>query len=242
MLRFVAVELFVLVGVAFAMKSVRNISNLKKRCDKEIKQLADKKKELEQAEGKLTVAIAESKETIGALADEIKVFEAAVVALVKIMAEATEHVGKFDLADDKKKEHERAESKLTARITDSKETIAALANEMKVLEEAIVALGATVESYTGEADRTPYKYVEGTILNAAADLRLGHKTEELVQESCDADEDCIGYYQRSMKNGTLLYIKVTHGTEIVGVKTPIPEIMWAKLKVRSMSSIAAVEM
>ena len=47
MLRFVAVELFVLVGVAFAMKSVRNISNLKKRCDKEIKKLADKKKELE---------------------------------------------------------------------------------------------------------------------------------------------------------------------------------------------------
>ena len=33
MLRFVAVELFVLVGVAFAMKSVINISNLKKRCD-----------------------------------------------------------------------------------------------------------------------------------------------------------------------------------------------------------------
>ena len=71
MLRFVALELFVVVGVAIAMKSVRNIANLKQLCDKEIKKLADKKKELEQAEGKFTVAIAESKETIGALADEI---------------------------------------------------------------------------------------------------------------------------------------------------------------------------
>ena len=75
MLRFVAVELFVVVGVAFAMKSVRNKANLKQLCDKEIKKLADKKKELEQAEGKVTVAIADSKETIAALADEIKVFE-----------------------------------------------------------------------------------------------------------------------------------------------------------------------
>ena len=76
-LRFVALELFVVVGVAFAMKSVRNIANLKQLCDKEIKKLADKKKELEQAEGKVTVAIADSKETIAALADEIKVFEEA---------------------------------------------------------------------------------------------------------------------------------------------------------------------
>ena len=73
-------------------------------------------------------------------------------------------------------------------------------------------------------------YVKATIHKAAADLRLAHKTDELVQESCDADEDCIGYYQRT-NHGTLIYIKVTHGTEVVGVKTPIPEILWAKQKV-----------
>ena len=84
-----------------------------------------------------------------------------------------------------------------------------------------------IESYL-----SPNNYIKATIHKAAADLRLAHKTEELVQESCDADEDCIGYYQRS-KNGTLIYIKVTHGTEVVGVKTPIPEIMWAKQKVYS---------
>ena len=72
--------------------------------------------------------------------------------------------------------------------------------------------------------------MKATIHKAAADLRLAHKTEELVQESCDADEDCIGYYQRT-NHGTLIYIKVTHGTEVVGVKTPIPEILWAKQKV-----------
>ena len=77
MLRFVALELFVVVGVAFAMKPVRNRANLKQLCDKEIKKLADKKKELEQAECNVTVAIADSKETIAALADEIKVFEEA---------------------------------------------------------------------------------------------------------------------------------------------------------------------
>ena len=76
-LRFVALELFVVVGVAFAMKSVRNNANLKQLCDNEITKLADTKKELEQAEGKLTVAIADSKETIAALAHEIKVFEEA---------------------------------------------------------------------------------------------------------------------------------------------------------------------
>ena len=46
-------------------------------CDNEIKKLADNTKELEQAEGKLTVAIADSKETIAALADEINVFDEA---------------------------------------------------------------------------------------------------------------------------------------------------------------------
>ena len=80
-------------------------------------------------------------------------------------------------------------------------------------------------------DGSPNIYIKATIQNAAADLRLVHKTEELVQESCDADEDCIGYYQRS-SNGTLIYIKVTHGSEVVGVKLPIPEIQWAKQKVR----------
>ena len=79
------------------------------KCDKEITNFADKQNELEQAEGKLTVAIAESKETIGALADEIKVFEAAVVALVKIMAEATEHICKFfEFRDEQLKHAERA--------------------------------------------------------------------------------------------------------------------------------------
>ena len=80
-----------------------------------------------------------------------------------------------------------------------------------------------------DAHSKPY-YIKATIHNAAADLKLTHRTEELVQESCDADEEAIGYYKRSLQNGSCVYIKVVHGTETVGVSTPIAEILWAKQK------------
>merc|ERR1719324_1963881 len=56
--------------------------------------------------------------------------------------------GQFDLADDKKKALERAESKLTASIEDAKESIATLADEIKALGEAIADLDKTVAEAT----------------------------------------------------------------------------------------------
>ena len=54
----------------------------------------------------------------------------------------------FDLADDKKKELTRAEGKLTASITDAKESIATLADEIKELGAGIKALDKTVAEAT----------------------------------------------------------------------------------------------
>ena len=56
--------------------------------------------------------------------------------------------GQFDLADDKKKALERAESKLTASIADAKESIATLADEIKTLGENIEDLDKTVAEAT----------------------------------------------------------------------------------------------
>merc|ERR1719352_700672 len=51
----------------------------------------DKKKELERAEGKLTASIADSKESIATLTDEVKTLGANIKALDKSVAEATEN-------------------------------------------------------------------------------------------------------------------------------------------------------
>jgi len=56
--------------------------------------------------------------------------------------------GQFDLADDKKKELERTEGKLTASIADAKESIAAWVDEIKALGEGIKALDKTVAEAT----------------------------------------------------------------------------------------------
>jgi len=54
----------------------------------------------------------------------------------------------FDLADDKKKELERKEGKLTAKIEDAKETITTTADEIKTLGKAIADLDKTVAEAT----------------------------------------------------------------------------------------------
>jgi septal ring factor EnvC (AmiA/AmiB activator) len=56
--------------------------------------------------------------------------------------------GQFDIADDKKKELERKEGKLTAKIEDAKETIATTADEIKTLGKGIADLDKTVAEAT----------------------------------------------------------------------------------------------
>ena len=227
----------------FAQRCVRK-NNFKRCCDVEIKKLTNAVKELQHAKDKVTMAVAVSQKQIATLADEIKMFEAVIVTLVKTMAVAIKKFGKLDIANDKNKEHEQADGTLKAGLMDAQETIATLACAMKVLETTTLALQKKVirpepsmapelqiESYL-----SPNDYIKTTIYKAAADLRLAHKTEALVQESCDADEDCIGYYRRSMDDDTVRYIKVVSGTGTVGVEWPIPQITWAKLRIPAMTA------
>merc|ERR1719482_2143451 len=73
------------------LKSEQQDDNDKKEyCEMQLDQADDKKKALERTEGKLTAAIAESKDTIATLADEIAALNAGIAALDKSVAEATE--------------------------------------------------------------------------------------------------------------------------------------------------------
>ena len=66
---------------------------------------------------------------------------------------------KTEQNDDKKKELERTEGELTAEMTDSKDSIAALADEIKSLSAGIVALDKTVAEATEnrKEDNSDYK-------------------------------------------------------------------------------------
>merc|ERR1719375_192616 len=61
----------------------------KEYCEGQFDTADDKKKELVRAEGKLTAAIEDAKESIATLADEIKELAAGIKALDKTVAEAT---------------------------------------------------------------------------------------------------------------------------------------------------------
>jgi chromosome segregation ATPase len=73
------------------LKSEQQDDNDKKEyCEMQLDQADDKKKGLERDEGKLTAAIAESKDTIATLTDEVAALNAGIAALDKSVAEATE--------------------------------------------------------------------------------------------------------------------------------------------------------
>jgi len=63
----------------------------KEYCEMQFDTADDKKKELERAEGKLTASIADSKESIATLTDEVKTLGANIKELDKMVAEATEN-------------------------------------------------------------------------------------------------------------------------------------------------------
>jgi len=63
----------------------------KEYCEMQFDNADDKKKELERAEGKLTASIADSKESIATLTDEIKTLGANIKDLDKMVAEATDN-------------------------------------------------------------------------------------------------------------------------------------------------------
>jgi len=76
--------------VALMKEEQLDDENKKEYCLKQFDHADDKKKGLERTEGKLETAIAEAKESISTLTEEIKVLGEGIVALDKQVAEATE--------------------------------------------------------------------------------------------------------------------------------------------------------
>jgi len=76
--------------VALLGEEQKDDDNKKEYCAEQFDLAEDKQKELERAISQLEKAIAEAKEGISTLADEIKALEAGIVALDKSVAEATE--------------------------------------------------------------------------------------------------------------------------------------------------------
>merc|ERR1719436_1008885 len=85
----------------------------------------------------------------------------------------------FDLADDKKKGLERSVSNLEKAIAKGKETIAALAAEIKSLEEGIVALDKSVAEATEQRKEENTEYTELMANDAAAKELLGFARNRL---------------------------------------------------------------
>merc|ERR1719487_2541211 len=75
--------------VALLKQDQRDDDDKKEYCMAQFDTEDDKKKELVRAEGKLTVAIDDAKETIATLTDEIKTLGESIVELDKTVAEAT---------------------------------------------------------------------------------------------------------------------------------------------------------
>merc|ERR1719487_532289 len=75
--------------VALLKQEQRDDDDKKEYCMAQFDTADDKKKELVRAEGKLTVAIDDAKETIATLTDEIKTLGESIVELDKTVAEAT---------------------------------------------------------------------------------------------------------------------------------------------------------
>jgi DNA repair exonuclease SbcCD ATPase subunit len=76
--------------VALLKTEQQDDNDKKEYCEMQFDHADDKKKSLERAEGKLTAAIEDAKETIATLKDEIKSLGEGIVALDKSVAEATE--------------------------------------------------------------------------------------------------------------------------------------------------------
>jgi chromosome segregation ATPase len=77
--------------VALLKTEQQDDNDKKEYCEMQFDHADDKKKSLERAEGKLTAAIDDAKETIAQLKDEIKSLGEGIVALDKSVAEATEN-------------------------------------------------------------------------------------------------------------------------------------------------------
>merc|ERR1719284_2304000 len=77
--------------VALLKTEQQDDNDKKEYCEMQFDQADDKKKALERTEGKLTAAIADAKETIATLTEEIKALGEGIVALDKSVAEATEN-------------------------------------------------------------------------------------------------------------------------------------------------------
>merc|ERR1719243_136782 len=77
--------------VVLLKKEQADDEDKKEYCETSLDEADDKKKELERAEGKLTKAINESKESIAQLTDDIKALGEGIVALDKDVAEATDN-------------------------------------------------------------------------------------------------------------------------------------------------------
>merc|ERR1719326_2889245 len=85
----------------------------------------------------------------------------------------------FDLADDKKKGLERDLSKLSTAIEKEKELIAQLADEIKALEEGIVALDKSVAEATEQRKEENSEYTELMASDGAAKELLGFAKNRL---------------------------------------------------------------
>merc|ERR1719230_963118 len=87
--------------------------------------------------------------------------------------------GQFDLADDKKKALTRTEGKLTASIEDAKESIAALADEIKALGVAIKDLDKMVAEATANRKEENSDFKTEYASNSAAKELLGFAKNRL---------------------------------------------------------------
>jgi len=76
--------------VALLKTEQQDDNDKKEYCEMQLDTADDKKKALERDEGKLTAAIAQSKDTIATLTDEVAALNAGIAALDKSVAEATE--------------------------------------------------------------------------------------------------------------------------------------------------------
>jgi len=85
----------------------------------------------------------------------------------------------LDLADDKKKELERGISLLSTAIAKEKEAIAMLADEIKALEEGIVALDKSVAEATAQRKEENEEFVDLMANDAAAKELLGFAKNRL---------------------------------------------------------------